>query len=310
MRWLNMNDIAINVGNVSKTYRDIKAVSDLSFNVEASSCFGFLGPNGAGKTTMMKILYAKAKRDQNPPSRVSVFGFDPERNELEIKHMSGIVPQDNNLDEELSVLQNLLVYSKFYGLSKKTVLPRIEYLLDFMELGQKKKSKISELSGGMKRRLVIARALLNNPRLLILDEPTTGLDPQVRHLIWDKLFSLKKGGVTILVTTHYMEEAFQICDRLMIMHLGEKVLEGKPQQLISEKIESFVLEVLAGEARLDKIELGEVRKEVLDHRVLLYSQRIEDLQTVTRSLNPGEYHLRQSNLEDLFLKTTGRRLSE
>ncbi len=306
----HMNTPAIRVVNVSKTYKDVRAVKSLSFEIDDSVCFGFLGPNGAGKTTMMKILYAKARRDEDPESSISVCGFDPETHELDIKHISGIVPQENNLDEELTVLQNLIVYSKFYGIRKKAALPRIEYLLSFLELDAKKKSKISELSGGMKRRLVIARALLNNPRVLILDEPTTGLDPQVRHLIWDKLRALKREGVTILLTTHYMEEAFQICDRLIIMYRGEKIVEGAPAELVSKNIEAYVLETYSP-AVLKNAPVPEgVRKEELDERVLFYSEDIEGLQRLASLCKPGEYHLRQANLEDLFLKTTGRRLNE
>jgi lipooligosaccharide transport system ATP-binding protein len=305
-----MDDPAIRVIDVSKTYKDVRAVKSLTFEIRRSECFGFLGPNGAGKTTMMKILYAKAKRDRNPESSISVCGYDPETHELDIKHISGIVPQENNLDEELTVLQNLIVYSKFYGIPRESALPRIEHLLGFLELDSKKKSKIGELSGGMKRRLVIARALLNNPAVLILDEPTTGLDPQVRHLIWDKLRALRREGVTILLTTHYMEEAFQICDRLIIMHQGEKIIEGAPSELVIKNIEAYVLETYSPISLKDTPVPEGVRKEPLDERILFYSQNIEKLQTLTALLKPGEYHLRQANLEDLFLKTTGRRLNE
>jgi lipooligosaccharide transport system ATP-binding protein len=305
-----MNDDIIYAHNISKTYRDAKALNALSFRIARSSCFGFLGPNGAGKSTMMKILYAKVMRDKNRESELSVCGYDPEKNELEIKYISGIVPQDDNLDEELSVIQNLIVYSKFYGLALKTALPRINYLLEFLELDAKKKSKITELSGGMKRRLVVARALINNPKILILDEPTTGLDPQVRHLIWDKLRSLKASGVTILLTTHYMDEAFQLCDRLMIMHLGEKILEGAPGDLIAQNIESYVLEVYAPEKARNIDCPDGIRGELLDHRVLFYSKDIKGLDLLCSRFSPGEYNLRQANLEDLFLKTTGRGLNE
>ena len=220
--------MVINVKNIYKAYNDVKAVNNLSFQVNPSTCFGLLGPNGAGKTTMMKMIYGKATRTKNPDSRIEVFGFDPEKDELKIKQISGVVPQDNNLDEELDVYLNLIVYSKFYHIPLKIAKERINYLLEFMELNDKKHAKIRELSGGMKRRLIIARALINNPKLLILDEPTTGLDPQVRHLIWDRLRYLIKNGTTILLTTHYMEEAFQICDKILIMDHGKKVMEGNP----------------------------------------------------------------------------------
>jgi lipooligosaccharide transport system ATP-binding protein len=238
----------ISVEHISKTFGEVRAVCDLSFEVESASCFGFLGPNGAGKTTMMKMIYSKCTRDKNCAGRMDIFGFEPRTHELEIKYLSGVVPQESNLDEELNVIGNLMIYSKFYNIPTTDAKKRIDYLLDFLELSEKRNSKIRELSGGMKRRLLIARALINNPRLLILDEPTTGLDPQVRHLIWDKLGQLKKAGTTILITTHYMEEAFQICDCLLIMHKGRKIMQGVPRDLLAKNIEKYVLEVPQAEA--------------------------------------------------------------
>lgn len=305
-----MRQLAIKIENVSKTFKAIRAVNALSFEVEAARCFGLLGPNGAGKSTMMNMIYGKTRRDGNGEGRINVFGYDPEENVLAIKFLSGIVPQENNLDIELSVLQNLLIYSRFYGLKRRDALPRIEYLLDFMELGEKKDSRIKVLSGGMQRRLVIARALINSPKLLILDEPTTGLDPQVRQLIWDKLRMLKEEGVTILLCTHYMEEAFQICDQLIILHGGGKVMEGNPAGLIREHMEPWVLEVMGAET-FSGIELAEaVRIEKTYSRILLYSNDLAALKGIRSDLPPGECFLRQSNLEDLFLKTTGRKLNE
>ena len=303
----------ISVKNVNKHYGDLQAVKGLSFNIPGAICFGLLGPNGAGKTTMMKMIYGKALRDKYQESEIKVFGFDPALDELKIKYLSGVVSQDNNLDEELDVINNLLIYSKFYGIKKKSALERIDSLLEFMDLTDKKKVAIKELSGGMKRRLVIARALLNNPRLLILDEPTTGLDPQVRHIIWDKLRKLKKEGVTILLTTHYMEEAYQICDQIAIMNSGEKVMEGKPQELIEKNIEPYVLEII----KKDNWELLQrfiveqnIRKEESGDMALLYSNDIQILKLVQEKMDSGGFYLRQSNLEDLFLKTTGRTLNE
>lgn len=305
-----MQDIAIKVNQVYKTYGHLIAVKDLSFEVKTSECFGLLGPNGAGKTTMMKMLYGKSFRDQHNESEISVYGFDPQKEELNIKYISGIIPQDNNLDEELSVSQNLLIYAKFYGIKKTVALKRIEELLHFMELSDKKDSKIRELSGGLKRRLVFARALINDPKFLILDEPTTGLDPQVRHIIWDKIRLLKAQGVTVLITTHYMDEAFQLCDRLMIMHQGENVLEGNPNELVKQHIESYVLELLHLDS-LNKITISDgVRKEIGDNRAFLYSNNSKNLEQLTKNLQPGYYFLRQSNLEDLFLKITGRGLKD
>ncbi len=304
-----MTELAIKVTNVCKHYQKLKAVDNLSFEVPVGACFGFLGPNGAGKTTMMKILYGAALRSNAPNDAISVFGWDPRASALEIKYISGIVPQEDNLDVELSVEQNLTIYSKFYGLSKKKAAPRIAAVLDFMELADKKGARIKKLSGGMKRRLVIARALINNPKLLILDEPTTGLDPQVRHHIWDKLRSLKNEGVTILLTTHYMEEAYQICDDLMIMNHGAKVLQGRPADLIKNNIETYVLEILYPRAELNRLP-SEIRVETTPNRRLLYADDFDQIKTVSNRFKAGDFILRQSNLEDVFMKITGSQLNE
>jgi lipooligosaccharide transport system ATP-binding protein len=305
-----MTALGIKIEKVSKTYNSLKAVDQLSFEVDLGKCFGLLGPNGAGKSTMMHMIYGRCRRDNPKPGQINVFGYDPLENELEIKFLSGIVPQENNLDLELTALQNLLLYAKFYGLKKKNALSRIDSLLEFMELTEKKEAKIRELSGGMQRRLVIARALINSPSLLILDEPTTGLDPQVRHLIWDKLRMLKNEGVTILLTTHYMEEAFQICDKMMIMHNGQEILMGNPAGLIRENIEPFVLEVLSPDKFISSSSHNNYRMEKTYGRLLLYSDDFKALSRITDEFQAGEYLLRPANLEDLFLKTTGRNLNE
>jgi lipooligosaccharide transport system ATP-binding protein len=304
----------IQVRNVSKTFGGrVCAVCDLSFAVEAGTCFGLLGPNGAGKTTMMRMLYGRSRRDNHDGGSIEVFGYDPARQELAIKYLSGVVPQDNNLDDELDVTQNLMIYSKFYGLPGKVATERINTLLAFLELAEKAHAKIRELSGGMQRRLVIARALLNNPRLLILDEPTTGLDPQVRHLIWDKLRQLRAQGTTILLTTHYMEEAFQICDRILIMHRGRRVMEDSPKKLLQEHIEAYVLEVPIpnGEPAVGEAELPPgVRMDRAEGIVRFYAQDTEVLKGLTDRFARGHYYLRQSTLEDVFLRATGRELNE
>lgn len=302
-----MNQPVIIAEDINKCYGTVHAVKDLNFTVPESICFGLLGPNGAGKTTMMKMIYGVNRRDCVQKSKLSVFGYDPHDNALAIKFISGVVPQDNNLDDELSVEQNLKMFAKFYNLPEKQAKTRINELLEFMELTDKHKSKLRELSGGMKRRLIIARALLNNPQLLILDEPTTGLDPQVRLLIWEKLRNLKKRGMTILLTTHYMDEAFQICDRIIIMNKGEKIIEGNPHELVRNNIEPFVLEVHSREAfSTIKSNLPEdARTDDSSEVVRIYSGDNDRLRAVSSTLNPGECYLRQSNLEDLFLKTTG-----
>jgi lipooligosaccharide transport system ATP-binding protein len=303
----------IRVHNISKSFGKLRAVKDLSFEVEEGTCFGLLGPNGAGKTTMMKMIYGRSSRDNHEGGVIDVLGYDPARDELAIKYLSGVVPQENNLDDELNVIQNLMIYSKFYGLPSRVARERIEVLLEFLELSEKIESPIKELSGGMQRRLVIARALLNNPKLLILDEPTTGLDPQVRHLIWDKLRQLRAQGTTILLTTHYMEEAFQICDTVLIMDKGKKILEDSPQRLLRENIEAYVLEVPVtngmrswGESDLP----DEVRLDRTDATLRLYAQDIDRLKDVADKLSGGQYYLRQTTLEDVFLKATGRALNE
>ena len=309
-----MTKTVINVRNMSKSFGKIQAVRDLSFSVESGSCFGFLGPNGAGKTTAMKIIYGKCTRDRNSDSRIDIFGYDPAMNELAIKYLSGVVQQEDNLDDELNVIQNLMIYSHFYNMPTKEAKSRIEYLLDFLELTEKAKSKIKDLSGGMKRRLVIARALLNNPRLLILDEPTTGLDPQVRHLIWDKIRQLQKKETTVLLTTHYMEEAFQLCDRLLIMHKGRKIMEGRPENLLKENMEPYVLEVRdaenAGQIHPEKLS-GRIRADHAPDVMRYYCSEIDLLKEVAAShLKAGNYLIRQTNLEDVFLKATGRQLND
>jgi lipooligosaccharide transport system ATP-binding protein len=309
-----MAKAVITVRNISKSFGSIQAVRDLSFAVEAGSCFGFLGPNGAGKTTVMKMIYGKCARDKDYSSLMDIFGYDPAENELAIKYISGVVQQENNLDDELDVIENLMIYSKFYNIPAKIARKRIEYLLAFLELSEKAHSKIKDLSGGMKRRLVIARALLNSPRLLILDEPTTGLDPQVRHLIWDKIRQLQKQDTTVLLTTHYMEEAFQICDRLLIMHKGRKIMEGAPKDLLAESIERHVLEVLDADSIQqirDNVLLGRVRMDSAPNVIRYYSDDMDALKNLADShLKGGNYLIRQTNLEDVFLKATGRQLND
>ncbi|MBF0343250.1 MAG: ABC transporter ATP-binding protein [Nitrospirae bacterium] len=305
--------LVISVRDVHKTYGQVMAVRGISFDVEGSVCVGLLGPNGAGKTTLMKMIYGKSLRDQRQDSHISVFGYDPMYDALKIKSICGVVPQDDNLDVELNVFENLMTFSKFYGIKRRAATERIDYLLGIMELSDKREAKIKSLSGGMKRRLIIARALINNPRLLILDEPTTGLDPQVRHFLWNKLRQMKEENLTILLTTHYMEEAFQLCDRLIIMNDGEKVVQGAPNDLLRQNIERFVLELRQPQT-IQKlkghIDTQKLRMDNAHGTVHLYSDSLEILQDVVKTLHNDEYHLRQANLEDLFLKATGRALNE
>jgi lipooligosaccharide transport system ATP-binding protein len=303
----------IRVQHLNKRFGSLQAVSDLSFEVLSNTCFGFLGPNGAGKTTLMKMIYGRGRREPDPATVMDIFGCDPIQDELSIKYLCGVVPQEDNLDEELNVIQNLRLFARFYDIPAAEAGRRIESLLEFLELAEKRNAPIRDLSGGMKRRLVIARALLNQPKLLILDEPTTGLDPQVRHLIWDKLRQLKTQGTTLLLTTHYMEEAFQLCDTLLIMHKGENIMQGAPKELVKEHIENYVLELVdaqaAREYRSDALP-ATIRADVSGQTVRLYSDEIDSLKTVADAITTGQYYLRQSTLEDVFLKATGRMLND
>lgn len=309
-----MSERAITIKNLNKSFGSLKAVDNLEFHVDQAECFGLLGPNGAGKTTSMKILYGKTEPDLNPQTVIDIFGCHPGKDALTIKTFSSVVPQQDNLDLELNVTDNLLIYSKFYGIPTAIAKKRIDELLSFMELQEKAKANVRELSGGMQRRLTIARALINNPRILILDEPTTGLDPQVRHLIWNKLRELKEQGVTILLTTHYMEEAFQICDRLIVMDKGRKILEGNPRTLLKENLERFVMEVYG--VKGENASLGEciaetgLRQETHMDTLFIFADEQERLTQLGESLRNVDFYIRHSNLEDLFLKVTGRSLNE
>jgi lipooligosaccharide transport system ATP-binding protein len=308
-------EIVLQTRGLVKTYRGnaVPSLAGVDLAIPAGALFGLLGPNGAGKTTMMKMIYGRSSRDAGDGGTVSVFGYDPACDELAIKYLSGVVPQENNLDDELDVVKNLVIYSKFYGLPGRVARARIEGLLEFLELSEKATSRIRELSGGMQRRLVIARALLNNPKLLILDEPTTGLDPQVRHVIWDKLRQLRAQGTTILLTTHYMEEAFQICDTVLIMDKGAQVLEDDPRDLLRENIEAYVLEVpmINGALPIQETGLPEgVRLDRAEGTLRFYAPEIDQLKSVVERLSGNQYYLRQSTLEDVFLKATGRALNE
>lgn len=309
-----MNTPLIEVSNLYKSYGSFCAVEDVSFQVHPATCAAFLGPNGAGKTTTMKTLYGRAIPDRHPQTSMRVFTFDPRTAPLSVKAKSGVVPQEDNLDLELNVEQNLRNYAKFYALPRRFVERQIDYLLEFMELGAKRRARVRELSGGMQRRLIIARALLNNPELLILDEPTTGLDPQVRQVIWEKLRGLKETGVTILLTTHYMDEAFQLADNVIVMDRAKTVLEGPPRRLLAEHIEQHVLELLdsnrSGDAERAVSHSTNWRKDDFGHRVFYYSNDLELLHAMALSLDQGNHIIRQVTLEDLFIKATGRSLNE
>jgi lipooligosaccharide transport system ATP-binding protein len=298
---------------LTKKYGDFVAVDEVSFTVTRGEAFGRLGPNGAGKSTTMKMIAATSQRTGG---NLVILGKDPNKQGPEIRAHLGVVPQQDNLDRELKVWENLMVYGRYFGLSRKFLKGKIEELLDFAQLGEKRNSKTEELSGGMKRRLTIARGLVNEPEILLLDEPTTGLDPQARHILWDRLFRLKEQGVTLVITTHYMDEAEQLCDRLIVMDKGKIMAEGSPAELIKKYSSKEVLEVRfgsdnnAGVAKKLK-GIGE-RLEVLPDRILIYAESGEKcLELIVKlGLEPVTSLVRRSSLEDVFLRLTGRTLVE
>lgn len=303
----------ITAENLVKKYQDFSAVDDISFEVEPGEAFGLLGPNGAGKSTTMRMVGAVSTRTSG---NLSVLGLDPNRYGPEIRAQLGVVPQSDNLDMELRARENLIVYGRYFGLPARQVAARADELMAFAQLEDKAKAKVDDLSGGMKRRLTIARALINDPRLLLLDEPTTGLDPQARHILWDRLFRLKEQGTTLLLTTHYMDEAEQLCDRLVVVDKGAIMAEGSPASLIRQYSSREVLEVRFGSernaeasARLSGI--GD-RVEVLPDRILVYTDNGEEalVRITERGLHPLTSLVRRSSLEDVFLRLTGRSLIE
>ena len=308
-----MDTPAVVARDLRKHYRLLEAVKSVSFDVPPRTCFGFLGPNGAGKTTTMRMIACAV-----PPTAGSldVLGLSVTKAPRRIKARLGLVPQEDNLDEEISVIDNLMIHARYHGMRRDPALKNAEQLLEFMALSDKRNREIRELSGGMKRRLMIARAMLHEPELLILDEPTTGLDPQARHLVWEKLRELKRAGVTLLLTTHYMEEAAQLCDRLVIMHEGRILVSGSPRELIAQHTTREVVEVFEPPAELqtdlDRLASVAERVERLADRWLLYTDDGEPLLGKVRALglDAGSVWLRGGTLEDVFLVLTGRGLLE
>ena len=303
----------IEVNNLVKKFNDFTAVDGVTFSVAQGESFGLLGPNGAGKSSTMRILGATSQRTSGD---VQILGKDPELHGPQIRAHLGVVPQQDNLDEELTCAENLYIYGRYFGLPKKLVTQKLDELLEFAQLTEKKNAKVNSLSGGMKRRLTIARALVSDPDILMLDEPTTGLDPQARHILWDRLFRLKEKGVTLLITTHHMDEAEQLCDRLIVMDNGKIMAEGSPSGLIKEYSSKEVLEVRFGSDRnaqmVEKLNNLSDRLEVLPDRLLMYTESGEDLLAKISALNihPNTSLVRRSSLEDVFLRLTGRTLVE
>jgi lipooligosaccharide transport system ATP-binding protein len=303
----------ITATSLTKKYKDFAAVDGISFEVAPGESFGLLGPNGAGKSTTMRMVGAVSTRTSG---NLSILGLDPNSHGPEIRSQLGVVPQQDNLDMELRVRDNLIVYGRYFGLSRSFVARKADELLDFAQLTDRAKSKVDDLSGGMKRRLTIARALVNEPRILLLDEPTTGLDPQARHILWDRLFRLKEQGTTLVLTTHYMDEAEQLCDRLVVVDKGAIMAEGSPASLIRQYSTREVVEVRFGSEKNAVVAtqlagIGE-RLEVLPDRILIYTDNgeAELVKLTERGLVPITSLVRRSSLEDVFLRLTGRSLIE
>ncbi len=306
-----MTESLVEARGLTKKFADFTAVDAIDFDIHKGEAFGFLGPNGAGKTSTMKMITTVSPITEG---KMTVFGLDPTTQGRAIRQRLGVVPQEDNLDLELTVAENLYIYGRYHDMSRAEINERIDELLEFAQLTERRKDQVESLSGGMKRRLTIARALINDPDLVILDEPTTGLDPQARHVLWDRLYRLKQQGATLIITTHYMDEAEQLCDRLVVMDQGKIVAEDSPRRLIETHAPREVVELRfeAGTQDENVLKLDGVaqRSEVLADRVLLYTDDAEETQHEVdrRGLHPEQVLVRRSTLEDVFLKLTGRRL--
>ena len=306
-----MTQSLIHARGLTKKFGDFTAVNGIDLDVVKGESFGLLGPNGAGKSTAMRMIGATSQRTSG---ELTVLDKDPEAFGPQIRAHLGVVPQQDNLDTNLTVTENLYIYGRYFGLSRKFLKGKIEELLTFAQLEEKRNAKVEALSGGMKRRLTIARALVSEPEILMLDEPTTGLDPQARHILWDRLFRLKEDGVTLLITTHFMDEAEQLCDRLVVMDKGSIMAEGSPAQLIKDYSTKEVLEVRFGSERNAQMadELRQLcdRIEELPDRILMYTEDGEELleRVYKKDFHPKTSLVRRSSLEDVFLRLTGRTL--
>jgi lipooligosaccharide transport system ATP-binding protein len=307
-------DLLVRASSLTKRFGEFIAVDGIDFSIARGEAFGFLGPNGAGKSSTMRMVGCVS-----PPTsgELVILGHDPAADGPAIRARLGVVPQENTLDLELTVRENLIVYGRYFGLPRALIRERAASLLEFVQLSDRAEDRVEPLSGGMKRRLVIARSLINDPEILLLDEPTTGLDPQARHIVWDRLFRLKQRGVTLILTTHYMDEAEQLCDRLVVMDGGKIVAEGSPRQLIERYSTPEVLELRFDpgdhEQAAEKLEtLPAERLEVLADRVLIYTRNGDQALEAARGLGlePITSLARRSTLEDVFLRLTGRQLGD
>jgi len=294
---------------LTKRFGEFVAVDGIDFKVDKGELFGFLGPNGAGKTTTMKMIQCVIPKTSG---RIEIAGMKVDGHEREIKGLLGVAPQEINLDPDFTTIKNLLVYSRYFDIPKEEAKARAKNLLEFMQLWDKRDVSIDKLSGGMKRRLLIARALVNNPQILILDEPTVGLDPQARHLIWDKLKSLKLEGVTIVLTTHYMEEAAQLCDRIVIMNYGKIIARGVPSELVRRYAGSTVVEAVNDPKVIECLKrMKKEEYEIVGDTIYIYTDRPRKVvPALINVCKIAKVAAREATLEDVFLKLTGRALRE
>jgi len=301
----------IEAHKLTKKFQNFEAVRSIDFKIREGTCFGFLGPNGAGKTTTMNMLYCYVTITEG---ELTILGLSPKTDERKIKSLLGIVPQENNLDPDLTVYENLVVYGRYFGISHKQSRPKIEELLQYFNLFEKKHVRITQLSGGMKRRLVLARAFIHDPQVIVLDEPTTGLDPQARHLIWEKLENLKALGKTFVLTTHYMDEAERLCDELVLMDQGKILDQGTPKNLILKHIGRETIEVKINSDKpqfiLNHLEGLPFTHEQTEARLFIYTHDGAEVLKKIIELKEYEFVHRRSSLEDVFLKLTGRKLRE
>lgn len=307
---MDSSQILIQARGLTKLYDGFTAVDHINFEVYKGECIGFLGPNGAGKTTAMRMIYCSSPVTEG---ELLVAGLDVSTSSRKIKSLIGVAPQEDNLDPDFNVTKNLEVYARYFDISKQEAEKRALELLRFFQLIDKRTASINQLSGGMKRRLIIARALINEPQILLLDEPTTGLDPQGRHLVWDEIRTLKKRGVTIILTTHYMDEAAALCDRLLIIDNGKIIETGSPQELIKKYVGADVLEVEFDDYVLKtlKQELPNEQIEVYNDQIRVFSNQPHGFfESVIKKFPDKTVTIRNANLEDVFLKLTGRRLRE
>lgn len=303
----------IEAKGLKKSFGDFTAVDGIDLQIRPGICFGLLGPNGAGKTTTIRMMQCVSPRDGG---ELTVLGMDPAKDGRAIKARLGVVPQEDNLDPDFTVRDNLRIFARFFGTSPKDASDRADQLLQFMNLTEKANGRVDELSGGMKRRLVVARSLIGDPDVLLLDEPTTGLDPQARHSLWETIRSLRREGKTILLTTHYMDEAEMLCDELVVVDQGKVLEQGAPKELIAKHCGKEALELVARDGDTETLDamlatLGQTPYERVVDRIIAYGDNLEPMQATMRDAHDlQESVLRRATLEDVFLRLTGRALRE